>query len=352
MNRSPNITRFGIHMFVPFSREDRVPFGFSRILGSGGLDLSGEIISLQGGSSRYPYANSPGYIEPTMTISFKEAPSFLYQLALGTTPVILDSSAARVADIKNEKGTSIYNTSGKTTVSGITISDAGNAKFGKYTLRFKRRTQAYTTEGTTKVGTGKVYLDGSGNITSASASNTFAGYNEGAEVDVNTSIDVTVIEMDVHVSSDIQASDGTEIMSIFDDLLKINEDSILVEAGESVDINSIGITVAFDTLEDTGFVVGDIEDGDSASFDLYPQADFIRETIIGRPSDNFPEFGAYMLTENSGGRFTFIEAYRCKLNGMPMSITEKTYAEAEIAAKLIADGERGIARIVDLVKTR
>ena len=347
MSLEPNITRFGTHIFVPYSRGDGVPFGFSRIIGSGGLDLSGEIVTLQGGSSRYPWANAHGFIEPKMAVSFKEAPSWLPRLSLGTAPVIIDASAALVRNIMNERG-SLFEAGGNF-FNSITISDEGNAKFGKYTIRVKKVTETRDKDNSDIAIGVKVYVDSSGDVTTTSVGTTFLGYANEAAGASATEVEINIPTFNVHISSDIDAREGSNILTLFDDLLRINDEPIPMEDGANTVISVAGITVSIETVAN-GFDVNDFNNGDSFSFELIPTAEFYRETIIGRPSDDFPEFGAYMLTEKSGGRFTYIDAYRCKMNGMPMSITEKTFAESEISIMLIADGDRGICKMVDLVK--
>lgn len=343
MNLSPKISRFGVHMFVPYDRKTLIPYGFARIVGSGGLDLSGEIVSLQGGSNRYPFENAHGFIEPKMTVNFKEYPNFLYQLALGVIPTVRDSSAGAIDGQKNISGSSLW----ENAITQFIVSDEDEVKFGKYTLRINRQITEYTSDSTGFSLHDAVYLDSSGNSTKTASGNTFIGY-AAADNAGSTASDIVNFTFDVFASSDIQARRGSNVMSFFDDFLKINHEPIQVMFGSDISIDVLGVDVIFAALTESIF--DSITANDTMIFNLFPKADYIRSVVVGRPSDSFPEFGAYILTENAGGKFTFFDAFRCKLNGLPMNITEKTFSESEISIMLIGDGENGIYREESLVE--
>ena len=183
----PKIISFGIKSIAAYDRKTKVPFGFAEVIGSGGIDLTGEVATLQGGASRFPWQNAHGFIEPKITVAMKEFPSFFYNLALGAKPVITrDNEAGLVRDIKNVTGTSLFGDS--KFITGITIADKTNLKFGKYTA-------------------------------------------------VMNDMD----QLNIYASGDIDAGVGSEELRLYDNFLRINENPLAVASSSGGSDNDISV---------------------------------------------------------------------------------------------------------------
>ena len=289
---SPKNTRFGVKAIVPYNREDKVPYGFSEVIASGGLDLTGEMISLHGGSNRYSYDAAHGFIEPKMSVTTKEFPSWLFQLMLGTTPTVTDIKGGGVVqNIENRKGTSLQSDDA---ITGISIDTNANLKVGRYTVKA-----------------------------------------------------VTATTIDIFASSDVDAGEGatSSFLTLFSDQLKINKAPLEIADGKNIEITQLGIT-----LEVAASVSG-IMVGDTFTFDIFPKADYFREVTIGKNTDKFPVFGMYVISENiKGTALCIIDCFKCKANGLPQTFTEKSWSESELSIMPLIDGTEGVAKIVDIIR--
>ena len=289
----PKIFHFGVKSIAPYDRATGKPLGFAEVVGSGGLELAGEMVTLQGGSNRYPYENAHGFIEPKITVNCKEFPSWLYSLVLGATPTNPAIGSGLVRNIENTKGTTLQSDAA---INGVTISTPGEVKFGKYTVVFNA-----------------------------------AGPS-----------------VDVFISSDVDSSRGAMPLALYDNFLKINENPLMLAQDNDIVIPNIGTTLGVAAAAD--FDLANAADGDAFTFELVPQSEYFREVIIGRNEDAFPVFGLYMYAEKvQGGATMFIDCYKVRANGLPHTLTEKAWSESEISFMPVQDGARGVARIQDLV---
>ena len=289
---SPKILRFGIKAIVPYSRETGRPFGFAEVVSSGGLELSGEMVTLHGGSNRYSYDSAHGYIEPKMTVNVKEFPSWLYNLMLGATPSTIDVSAeGQVRNINNRKGTSLQSTSAVTGVSVLATKNA-DLKFGRYAVVAK-----------------------------------------------------TATTLEVFASSDVDAGEGATTLTLQNDFLKIHETDYALANNTDIEIPELGVQL------DVGADVSDVVVGDSFTFDILPKAKYAREVTIGKNTDKFPVFGVYAFSENiKGTSLTMINCFKCKANGLPQAFNEKSWSESELSIMPLIDGANGVAEITDIVR--
>ena len=289
---SPKATRFGVKGIIPYDRATRTPLGFAEIVSSGGLDLAGEMVALHGGSNRYAYDAAHGYIEANMSLTVKEFPSFLFTLMLGATPKTTDvSDAGIVRSFANKKGTSIISA---TTFKGIKVTDGKNAdlKFGIYTV----------------------------------------------VVDDNK-------KLNVYISSDVDAGVGTPLV-IQDDILRVNSEALTPADGLALE----NLGVEFEGV-DSGFDAADFNAGDTATFEVVPKAKYFRDVTIGRNTDLFPSFGMYCISESiSDTSLCLIDAFKCKANGLPQGLSEKSWSESELTIMPLIDGQLGVARILDIVR--
>lgn len=346
MALSPRISRFSIKGVAPYDRATGIPYGVAEVIGSGGLDLTGEMVSLQGGASRYPWNNAHGYVEPKMTINFKEFHNFLYQLCLGVTPTSKDATEGLIENFKNiGEGNTLANI-----YSGATIGDKANLKYGTYTGKITTTITTLAKGTSEEFDAGdKLYFDSTNDVlTKTSTNNEFRGYaTEDAAMSANMA-KVTSGELNVYASTDIDAQRGT-VLTLFDDFLRINEDPIVIQDGTNVALEQIGVSLTALTSAG-GFDLNAVTNGSTFSFDIIPPSTYYREVIIGKSSDTFPEFGMYMYAERGEGYSAmFIDAFKCKANGLPMNLTEKSWQESEISIMPVTDGARGVCRVVDII---
>ena len=300
MAREGKKITFGVKAIAPYYRSGPnrgKVYGMAEVVGSGGLDLTGEVLALQGGASRYAWEIAHGFTEAQMTINFKERPTFLYEVALGVTPTIKSASDGLIENIANVQGTGLFDATGKL-IRSVDISDKGNLKFGKYVVQ----------------------------------------YNAGGP------------SVDVFANGNIDAGLGNVPLELFDDFLKINEMPFAVAQGQDIVIPQLGVTLDVATTAE-GFDATSAEDGDSFAFELIPPSVAYRDTVIGRAQDKFPDFGLYMFGEKGGELSAlFIDVFKCKMNGLPHVLTEKAYTESEVTIMAARDGDRGVARMIDLVR--
>ena len=65
----------------------------------------------------------------------------------------------------------------------------------------------------------------------------------------------------------------------------------------------------------------------------------------------FPVFGMYAVSENiRGSSLCLIDCFKCKANGLPQAFNEKSWSESELSIMPLIDGNRGVAKITDLVR--
>lgn len=275
---------FGVHSVAPYDRTTREFKGILKVLGSSSLSLSGELVSLNGGSSKYPFAVEDGLITAELSLVFREYPNFVFELFLGKSPT--DNAADAAGDVStaaNASGSSVIDgTTGIATVTA-TAADEADLKFAKYV------------------------------IVAASATT-----------------------VDIFASSDIDFATGTDA-SYENDALKINAAPITIADSSAV------IAVAdfgLDITSGSGTVA--MTSGDTATFDVRSINTGSTEVTIGGSTDIFPEFGALVLGKKRGDSSMIeFDLFRVKGVGLPIGLTENEFSEAEVTAQAFQDNDRG-----------
>ena len=126
---------YGIHSFTPYDRTTNLPFGTVKLLGESSLTLSGEVNSLRGGSSKFPFDVQDGDISAELTFKPKTYPNFLFEVFLGKAPITNSAeSLGSVDTITNKNGTSVVATTGIASVGVLSGSEA-DLKFTKYIVK-------------------------------------------------------------------------------------------------------------------------------------------------------------------------------------------------------------------------
>lgn len=271
---------FGVHSVAFYDTQTRQPYGIVKVAKGANLALSGETVSLTGGSFKFPWAIEDGLITTELSMSFAEYPDFLYEVLLGKAPTT--STAETTGDVStaaNVKGSTVISASNG--ISGVTAtsSDEADLKFGVYTI----------------VATG---------------ADTF----------------------DVYCSSDVDFARGTDLTYI-DDSLKVIDNGD-VSLGNHVDATT-GLT--FTQVGTPAFATGD-----TAVFEVRPINASNMEVTIGGVADVFPEFGALVYGQKrGGGQLVEVDLFRCKSIGMPISLTPQEFSEAEVTIQAFYDSARG-----------
>lgn len=275
MGLSEQRTVFGIHSMTPYDRDTGEFKGTVKILGSGTVTLTGELIKLNGGSNKYPWASEQGLITAEMTLKAREYPNFFYELFLGKAPTTSPAAAAATSGFANVKGVSALDaTTGIATLSVLTAADV---KSGKYIVKV-----------------------------------------------------VTPTTVDVFVSSDVDFGRGAAL-DYEDDLLKITSAPLTIVASSAVLIPGTGIEL------NGGSGIIAMVAGDTAKFKAQPGGDqtVVR---IGAVADVFPEFGALVLAKKRSTDELFeLELFKCVGSGLPHMFEENAWSEAEIKVECLYD---------------
>jgi len=272
---------FGIHQFSPYNRTTGEFYGTIKCLKSSSISLSGDLVKLEAGSSRFQWASESGKISAEMSLKFSEYPAFVFQLFLGKSPteVTTPSTTGEVNNFANVNGSTIKDVSNG--VSGVSVTPSTGAamlKYGKY-------------------------------IVKATGSNT----------------------LDIYVSTDINFDRGTS-SDYTNDLLKVESVTI---SGATNDSTTTGLR--FTKVGTPAFTTGD-----TATFDVLPPYSKKLEVVIGNSSDVSPEFGAIVMGQKRGDlSLTAVDVFRAKASGMPIGFDEKAFSESEAKCDLLYDSAKG-----------
>ena len=273
---------FGVHSFAPYNRSTGEFYGIARVLGGSSVSLSGSLVKLEGGSSKYPWAVEDSTISAEVSLKVKQYEDFMFELFLGKAPTAVGVDAAgTVSSITDKYGTSVVASTGLASVSVIPTTGAADLKFGKYVVK------------------------------AASATT-----------------------IDLYVSSNIDFARGTDA-DYQSDLLKVTSSPLTITTGGNTDMASFGLRFV------GGAGVIAFVTGDTATFEVLPPSSASMSVSIGATSDVFPEFGAIMYAKKAGDLSMWeIDALRCKGVGMPLGLEENKFSEAEIKAEAFYDSSQ------------
>lgn len=270
---------FGVHSVTPYNRTTGAFYGILRVLGGSSLSLNGELIKLNGGSNKYPWAIEDGLITAEMSLKVKEYPDFLFELFLGKAPTAVSTpdTDGTVSTVTNKLGTSIVASTGLASVSAIPTSGPANLKFAKYVVKY-----------------------------------------------------LSATTLNIYASTNIDFARGTD-EDYDDDLLLVGVTGAITTGGNT-DVASLGLrfvggagTIAFVA-------------GDTATFEVQPPFTKSMSVAIGANSDVFPEFGAILMAKQRGnGEMFEIDAHRCKGVGLPLGFEENAFSQAEIKVEAFYD---------------
>lgn len=270
---------FGVHNFTPYSRTTGLPYGTVKVLDSSTFSTAAELVKLNGGSNRYPWAVEDGANTAELSLKFSQYEDFLFELFMGNAPTAtgVDSDGSVVA-IANVKGTSAVAATG---IASATLKSGQSAsvKFAKYVVKA-----------------------------------------------------VSSTTVDVYVKSDVDAARGTDF-TIQDDLMKITASALTIATTTAVEIPGTGIELT----GGAGTIA--LVTGDTAEFSTQPIRTKMSTVRIGGASfQTKPEFGAIIVAQKRGSdELTEMDLFRCKAAGMPIGFDTFAWSKAEVKAEVFFD---------------
>ncbi len=273
-------TLFGIHSISPYSTTTMLFYGILQILAESTLSLQGELVELRGGSNPYPWKVENSNIDTSLNINCSEYPDFMFELCLGKAPTPQTAEASgNVSVLANFKGTSMVAATGF--LAAITTGTAADLKFGRYVVK----------------------------ATGAAA-------------------------FSVYFSSNVDITRGTD--DDFDSDLLLIYTGTAVGSGSTHAVTSHGVTLV------AGASAGAFVVGDTAYFDVRPINSKSMEVVIGAQGNLFPNFGALIYGQKGADDTLYeIDAFSCKVLGMPLGAPEKQFSSYQLSGKLEYSSSRG-----------
>ena len=276
-------TIYGVHAVTIFDRTSGEFQGTAKVLDSSSISISSELISLTGGSNKFPWAVENGLSTAEISLSVSQYDDFLIEAAYGKAPTANAAEATgSMTALADKSGTVIDATTGIASV-GVTSGDHADLKFGRYVVK--------VVSGTT---------------------------------------------VDVYVSSDVDFARGTD-GSYSNDLLKITPTPITIPGtSATVALADYGIEFTGGSgtvdLETAGAV------GDTATFEVRPPNSKSMDVVIGGSTDVVPEIGMIIYAQQRGnGEMLEILCHRVKLGGLPFGFSKNEFSVAEITAQAFYD---------------
>lgn len=270
---------FGVHSAALYNRTTALPYGILRVIGGSQLSLTGELVKLTGGASKYPWGVEDGLITAELSLAIREYPDFLFEIFLGKAPTASSAdTTGTVSTLTDKFGTTVADAStGIASVIVIPSTGAADLKFGKYVAKA-----------------------------------------------------ISDDDIEIYTYSDIDFARGTD--ETFDSDALLVATAAIGDAGATTDVASLGLrftagsgTTAFTT-------------GHTATFEVKPPSTKSTAVTVGATSDVFPEFGAVVLAKKRGNlEMTEFDLFRCKAVGMPFGLQQNAWSEGEVKAEVFQD---------------
>lgn len=280
---------YGVHSIAAINRSTGDAYGIAKVLANSSFAINGELVTLNGGSQKYPWAIEEGNVTAEITLQVRQIEDWMFEVFLGKAPTA-DSSGSSTGSVSTpvaKTGSIIDATTGVASIAELTGSES-DMKFGTYLIKAASPTT-----------------------------------------------------VDIYVYSDVDFNRGTD-KTYENDLLKVTASPLTVPGTDgTVSVPGFGLEIT----GGSGTVA--MTTGDSAEFQVLPPYTKSSTVTIGGGSDVFPEFKAVMMASQRGNQEMFeIVAHRVKGAGLPLGLTEKAFAEPEITAQAFYDSTKnGIADI-------
>jgi hypothetical protein len=289
-------TIFGIHSVAPYNRTTGEFYGIAKVLDSSSIAVNSELISLTGGSQKFPWAIENGLSTAEISLSIGQYDNFLLELAYGKAPTDNAAEASGSVTTLTDKSGVIVNASTGIASISVKSGEEANLKFAKYVVK--------VASGTT---------------------------------------------VDVFASSDVDFARGEDV-TYTNDLLKVCSALTIPDSGATVElVDGSGQSLGLEFTGGSGTI--DLETagaiGDTATFEVRPPNTDSMDVVIGGSTDTVPEIGMMIYAQQRGtGEMFEIDVYRAKLTGMPFGFSKNEFSIAEISAQAFYDsGKNGVMQL-------
>lgn len=278
---------YGIQNATAIHRGTGLPYGIMQVIGGSNYSLTGELVSLNGGSYKFPVQVEESSIAGNVELTVREYPDWITEVFLGGRATVnaAEANAAVAQTLTNVKGTSAFSAGAGVASVGIKSGSETDVKYGRYVLEV------------TGANTVKVY--GVTNV----------DFGRGTELDFLTNA--------LDISGDLTVPDGA-----------------------AVEVPGLGIEL-------TGGTSVAMTVGDTAEFELRPQNSGSTVIKVGANTDIFPEIRLMTMAAKQGtGALFELDIFRVKGVGLPINMTEKAFSEASITAQSYYDSvKNGVFQI-------
>lgn len=273
---NPNLI-FGIHSITPYDRSTRKPISYLRVVGEATLNLTGEFEELKGGSNMYAWDAEPSGITSEFSLTAREYDNDMMTMLLAGVKTEYDSeNNGEIVDAENINGDSVYTSTG---IASVTITTAADVKEGEYVV-----------------------------------------------------IANSATKVDIYAMSDVDFARGTSLD--INDANLIASDITITQSSD-VAIPGLGVTLT----GGSGTIV--MKANDSMRFRIRRPLVKGVKIVVGSAASSFSEFGCIISGQKkSDGSLTFLDIYRCKAAGMPISFKEKGYSEWQLTVKILYDSDK------------
>jgi len=275
---------FGIHSITPYNIDTGEFYGTVKVAQNSSLSMTGELIPLNGGSSKSPYGVEDGLITTELSLSFSQYDDFLIELFMGKKPTSNAAEATgSVSTVANKYGTSAVSATVGIDSIAVKAADEDDLKFGKYLVK----------------------------VASATT-------------------------VDLYMSSDADHGRGTA-GSFTNDLLLIEAGIAIADTSATVDVADYGLEIT----SGSGTIAMTI--GDTAEFSVRPPNAISMDVVIGGSSDSYPEFGVIIMAQKRGGatgELFELDCFRVKAVGLPIGFSTNEWSTAEVTAQAFYDSAR------------
>ena len=285
MGLSQDRILYGIHSMSPRNRATKLPYGILKVIGSCNLALTSDLEQLYAGSNKFAWAAESKTTKTDLAAKVKAYPGFLFSLFLGAS--VTDNAADAAGTIStpvNALGTSIIKpTTGIATIA-VKAAQKANLKYGQYVIKA-----------------------------------------------------LTANTLGIYLMSDIDSNRGTAA-SYADDSLKLTLATVTIVTVTGTDIDSLGMTITGGSSA-TAFTIGD-----TAYFQVSPPSSKSTDIIVGASGATMPDFENIMYAQKRAtGEMFEIIAHNCVGTGLPISLEEMAFSQAELKMTCLYDS--GLNRV-------
>ncbi len=273
--------QFGVHSVAFYNRATGVPITYMRVLGETTVDFTAEFTDLMGGSNLYLWDSEVSAINSEVSMTAREYEPNAMALFLGGT--LTENSTeltGSVEEFATVKGTSVVSATVGIASVGVTSGDSADLKEGKYLVKV-----------------------------------------------------VSADTFDVYAMSDVDFKNGTDT-TYEDDTLKINDTVLDISSG-----NATLADYGLEFVKGSGTIAMTI--GDTAEFYVRKVNSSSIELVFGEAGSEFTEVGVILTGQKQAdGTISYLEIYKARVAGMPISFNEKAFSEFSVTIKTLYDSDR------------